>query len=616
MVCLNIISLNVRGLREPVKRRSVFEFYRKRCHILCIQETHSIQDDEKIWTAEWGGRVFFSHGNSNARGVAMLIRRDVPVSVDEIKEIGSNGRCIVLKLRHEFFVVAVANIYAPNVDTPSFFEEVFNVTFNQNSELIVVGDYNTTLNPDIDRSNSCHNNPRSTACIKMKIEEMSLCEIWRSHNTGVRRYSWYRSLQKNCLQMSRIDYAVVSHGLSQMIHDTYYLNGLRSDHSAFLGVEVVSVDRGPGYWKMNTSLLKDTQYVAKINSLLSDLEISLNHKEPVEKWEIIKHEVRKASQAYAKTKSSDDSIVISQLSEYICAKEDEIEDLNEEDRSLLARTKAELDELINKRARGIMFRSKARWYMESERNTKYFFGLEKARYNAKTVVSIFNSEGHLIQDQTEVLKVQKEFYQELYTADPTVRYDMDIEPVVVEDGDIAKSDTPFTYEEFYNATKSMKNGSCPGNDGLPAEFYKCFWLQVNKNVMNAMEQVFQEKKMFQSARSGILNLIPKGEKDTRYLKNLRPITLLNTDYKIVEKCIANRMVPALEYIINEDQKGFLPNRRIAANIRRILDVVTGVQQENQPENMYVLSCDFLKCFDRVETESVLKGWRHLAFLNS
>ena len=66
-----------------------------------------------------------------------------------------------------------------------------------------------------------------------------------------------------------------------------------------------------------------------------------------------------------------------------------------------------------------------------------------------------------------------------------------------------------------------------------------------------------------TARSGILNLIPKANKDTRLVKNLRPITLLNTDYKIIEKAIANKMIPALETIISKDQRGFMKDRRIS-----------------------------------------------------
>ena len=92
---------------------------------------------------------------------------------------------------------------------------------------------------------------------------------------------------------------------------------------------------------------------------------------------------------------------------------------------------------------------------------------------------------------------------------------------------------------------------------------------------------------------------------------MRPITLLNCDYKIIEKCIANRMTPILCEIINENQSGFLPGRRIQTNIRKILDLMNA-SEEDQVENI-VLSCDYMKCFDRIEIESVISAMKYFGF---
>ena len=73
---------------------------------------------------------------------------------------------------------------------------------------------------------------------------------------------------------------------------------------------------------------------------------------------------------------------------------------------------------------------------------------------------------------------------------------------------------------------------------------------------------------------GVLNLIPKQDKDTRILKNLRPITLLNVDYKVIEKVIANRFKSILDHLIHIDQKGFMENRKITSNIRKMCDLIT------------------------------------------
>ena len=82
---LRIITLNVRGLRNENKRRSIFNYYRKRADIICLQETHSTEVDEKCWRNEWGGIMLFSHGESNARGVAILVCKGCPVMTENIK---------------------------------------------------------------------------------------------------------------------------------------------------------------------------------------------------------------------------------------------------------------------------------------------------------------------------------------------------------------------------------------------------------------------------------------------------------------------------------------------------------------------------------------------------
>ena len=122
--------------------------------------------------------------------------------------------------------------------------------------------------------------------------------------------------------------------------------------------------------------------------------------------------------------------------------------------------------------------------------------------------------------------------------------------------------------------------------------------------MPMMNDVYDEQKLHPTARKGILNLIPKANKDTRYIKNLRPITLLNTDYKIIEKSIANKMIPALEHIIHTDQRGFMKDRRISVNIRKMLDIIHSAEKEDL--EAIVMSLDFVKCFDKC-SYSILHG---------
>ena len=82
-VKLDILSLNVRGIRDQIKRRSIFSFLKGfKANIYFLQETYSDLKDEIIWKNEWGGEIFFSHGTNHSKGVCILINPTIHCQVD------------------------------------------------------------------------------------------------------------------------------------------------------------------------------------------------------------------------------------------------------------------------------------------------------------------------------------------------------------------------------------------------------------------------------------------------------------------------------------------------------------------------------------------------------
>ena len=113
--------------------------------------------------------------------------------------------------------------------------------------------------------------------------------------------------------------------------------------------------------------------------------------------------------------------------------------------------------------------------------------------------------------------------------------------------------------------KALPNNKTPGEDGLPAEFYKVFWLDIKNYLVECYKYCYTEKNMSITQRRGILCLIPK-KKDPLLLKNWRPLSLLNQDYKIMSKLIAERIKTVIPYLIDYDQSGFLKGGYIDKNI--------------------------------------------------
>ena len=119
----------------------------------------------------------------------------------------------------------------------------------------------------------------------------------------------------------------------------------------------------------------------------------------------------------------------------------------------------------------------------------------------------------------------------------------------------------------------MDLNKSPGSDGLTTNFYKFVWDSISPLVVASFNYGFEIGNFPPGQCRGVINVIPKPSKDPSIVKNLRPITLLNTDYKIAAKAIANRLKPVLPNIIGRNQTGFLRERFLGENIRYTLDLI-------------------------------------------
>ena len=148
-VKLNILSLNVRGIRDQIKRRSIFSFLKDfKANIYFLQETYSDLKDEIIWQNEWGGEIFFSHGTNHSKGVCILINPAIHCQVDYCYS-NKSGRIVLITITFGSKKISLCNIYAPNNQTNQleFMQELNNCMIDKSdlSALIVGGDWNCTL---------------------------------------------------------------------------------------------------------------------------------------------------------------------------------------------------------------------------------------------------------------------------------------------------------------------------------------------------------------------------------------------------------------------------------------------------------------------------------------
>jgi hypothetical protein len=157
----------------------------------------------------------------------------------------------------------------------------------------------------------------------------------------------------------------------------------------------------------------------------------------------------------------------------------------------------------------------------------------------------------------------------------------------------------------------MQNGKSPGADGLTTNFYKYFWPNIKNIVFDSIQHGLKEKKLSIEQRRGVLSIITKKDKDIRKLENWRPLTLLNTDYKILAKALANRLQNVLDKLISYDQCGGLKGRSTFSNIRSTLDIINYTNSNQKPG--YAIFLDYHKAFDSINWNFIYNILKNMNF---
>ena len=160
----------------------------------------------------------------------------------------------------------------------------------------------------------------------------------------------------------------------------------------------------------------------------------------------------------------------------------------------------------------------------------------------------------------------------------------------------------------------MDSNKSPGTNGIPADFYNVFWNGIKLFFLASINTSFEKGLLSISQPRGLITLIPKKDQPKCYIKNWRPITLLNCDYKIAAKSIASRIKRTLPSIINSDQTGFLKNRFIGENIRLLNYIINYTDKEELPG--LLLFIDFEKAFDTIEWPFIAKTLKYYNFGDS
>ena len=256
-------------------------------------------------------KLLFSHGSSNARGVAIGFVGNLDYTLIKT-EADSEGRFIIIEAKMKNDIYVFINFYNENLEANQLklFEKLENALtkfddLNQ-KKLVLSGDFNLFFDSQLDAEGGSPKLKKSSIARIIKIKEThDLIDIWRVRNQHTKKFTFTQRHAAGFLQR-RLDYIFISNSLQYLVKDVDIGTAFASDHSPVKMslLETSDSERGLGFWKFNKSLLEDPIFIEKAKTFLHVIIDAQNlSREKQANWEYLKYEFRKFAMKYSKAKA-------------------------------------------------------------------------------------------------------------------------------------------------------------------------------------------------------------------------------------------------------------------------------------------------------------------------
>uniref|UniRef100_A0A8C5PT54 Reverse transcriptase domain-containing protein n=1 Tax=Leptobrachium leishanense TaxID=445787 RepID=A0A8C5PT54_9ANUR len=622
MTKIRFISLNVRGLNLPQKRRKALtDLHRQGGEIVFLQETHFRADVAPSLNSRYYSQNFYSnYGASKARGVAILLARHIPFTVIQQQQ-DANGRFLFVKGTLGNQKITLANIYLPNRGQCAEFRSILTKLDRFREGLVICGgDFNVSL--DSSRE-GVHPTPSVDDSLRGRflhlLHKYQLVDGWRALNPTVRDYTFYSTVAHS---YSRLDTFLIPH------HQLHHLTKVKiapitwSDHAPVLmWVDIHSIPPPHSTWRLNESLLRDVVIRQNLQDTLTryfDENSTPDIPSPT-LWEAHKcvirgHLIQIGAQRKREHRKTLDTVL------------KRIHDLETAHKSVqsldifkdLTEQRAHLNSLLSQQAFKSMLLTKQTYYTQGNKCGRLLANALKQRRQATYIPKIKDRDGrehHLTKDISEAFH---KYFTSLYQLRDSPPLESDIRSYlkdslhsVLPPDSASALDAPFTTEEFSMALSTMKAGKSPGPDGFSVAYYKTFGSLLGPRFLAMLNSLDGSTSLEQATLRAHIALIPKPERDHTSVTNYRPISLLNVDVKIMTKMMATRLNPYVPGLVHPDQTGFVPTREARDNTIRAINLIHLAVSSHTPT--IFLSIDAEKAFDRVDWAFLLETLSFLGF---
>ena len=232
---------------------------------------------------------------------------------------------------------------------------------------------------------------------------------------------------------------------------------------------------------------------------------------------------------------------------------------------------------------------------------------------------IITKSGEAVTDQDEIVDKFAAFFEECYQKNQTSNEK--ISQLYLDNffqkngkklrkfelGEIYKNndDNPIREFEVEKAIMKLNSKSAPGSDGLTSDLYKTqkeFFVPLLTKLFNDIYETSYVPPSFEQA---IIKVIPK-KPNVYDIGNFRPISLINTDQKILSHILAFRLKKVLDILIGPHQTAHLTNRNINISLMKLQTFATKMSKREG-----IVALDFNKAFDKVDRNYMMKLIHHL-----
>ena len=599
---LKIGSLNCEGLNDYYKRMAVFHSLKESdLSIIFLQETKLQPELEYKYIKEWhNGNCIFNSTIGSKSGTAILVNTPAVKFLCGSKMVDIEGRVIAVDIEVYGSRVHLVNSYGPNDGRlrVAFLNRIY-LYLNSGNPILWAGDHNVTTNPRLDRYPARFDGDVGRGEFLDIMASFDLKDVCRSLYPNLPYFTFRRGTSK-----SRIDKICVSSNFS--IRNYSHEDTGFSDHMLISSSIVFQsiYERGPGIWKNNVRYYADETFLEDFRVFWNDC-VSANDnysRNIVNWWMDFKYKFKLFYIKYSRQKlmfqRRHDQILEDGLYNATQALNQ-----NPDNRVLVnnyIRMKKELVDSKIKSAKERIFKRDAQYLMQGEKPVKAFFDKFKNKRENQQILSLINDDGVEVFDMKSILRVAESYYKKLFSPREVRQVVINLflnnlTPESANDSFMSRLMEPFSLQEIWDAIVSFFNGRSPGPDGMSIEFYKVVFDIIKNDLRRVLNSFLGGARMPAKFKAGLITLVPKQE-PVNDIGNFRPISLLNSDYKIFTKIITTRLKPILENIIHGSQFA-QPGKDIQGMNTVIRDLVTDMERSST--DSFFVSVDFRKAYDSV-----------------